>query len=359
MISDALWSDYDKDGKVDLVLAGEWMPMTFLKNTGAGFNLSKTTGVEQHTGWWNSLAAGDFDSDGDVDYVAGNLGLNSNFKATPQEPMTLLAKDLDENGKMDLMVFCYLRGEDGSRKPFPMHARDDMVSQLVSIRKQYPSFKSYGRASITNLWKPKDREGAVVLQANHMNTSYIENRGNGQFSITPLPLEAQVAPVFGMAADDVDGDGRLDLLLVGNDYGMEPGSGRHDAFNGLYLKGDGTGHFAAIPTVKSGFFVPGDGKALAFVHTKAEDLFVATQNGDSILVYAKKPVSGAAAAKWIELLPDDFCADITYRDNRKQHVEFQYGSTFLSQSSRVLRLDANVSKVALTNFKGATREINN
>jgi hypothetical protein len=265
---------------------------------------------------------------------------------------------MDDNGKMDLMVFCYLRGEDGQRKPFPMHARDDMVSQLISIRKLYPSFKSYGRASIDDLWKPKDREGASMLQANDMHTSYIENKGNGRFSIKPLPLEAQAAPVFGMVAHDVDGDGRPDLLLVGNDYSMEPGSGRHDAFNGLYLKGDGNGNFAAIHTAQSGFFVPGDGKALASVHTaKKENLFVATQNGDSVMVYRKTAAAGAVSARWITLKPDDFCADIFYTDNRKQHIEFYYGATYLAQSSRVLPIDATVSKVVITNFKGAKRDV--
>lgn len=356
MVTDALWSDFSGDGKPDLVLTGEWLPVTFLKNEGAAFSLQKNSGISQHVGWWNSLAAGDFDGDGDMDYVAGNLGLNSNFKATPDEPMTLLAKDLDENGKLDLMVFCYLKAEDGSLKPFPMHARDDMVSQLVAIRKQYPSFKTYGRAAMDDLWKAKDREGAIVLQATDMATSYIENKGNGKFSITPLPLQAQAAPVYGMLADDVDGDGALDLLLIGNDFGMEPGSGRHDAFNGLYVKGNGKGGFAAAPEAASGFFVPGDGKGLAAVYTaKNEALFIATQNSDSLLAYRKN--NGASTTKWLDVKSGDFSADLTYADGKKRHVEFYYGNTYLSQSSRKLPLPAGVVQVAVTDFKGVKREV--
>ena len=125
------------------------MPVTFLKNTGTSFvSINKTSGISQYLGWWNSLTAGDFDNDGDIDYVAGNLGLNSNYKATAAEPMTLYAKDLDNNSSLDAMLFCYMKAEDGSRKPFPMHTKDDLASQLVSIRKKYPTYKSYGLATM-------------------------------------------------------------------------------------------------------------------------------------------------------------------------------------------------------------------
>lgn len=361
MITDALWSDFDQDGRVDLVLVGEWMPVTFYKNTGSGFvSANETIGIDQYVGWWNSLVSGDFDNDGDIDYVAGNLGLNSNFKASPDEPMTILAKDLDDNGKMDPMLFCYMKAEDGTKKPFPMHTRDDMISQLISIRKQYPTYKSFGRASMDELWSKQDRENAIIMKASHLTSSYIENKGNGQFIIKPLPLEAQVAPVYGMISEDVDDDGNLDLLLVGNDYGIEPISGRHDAFMGLCLKGDGTGNFISIPIAKSGFFVKGDAKGLAKVHSaKGKDVLIATQNQDSLLVFSKNVDQGGDGPQWINLHPDDFCADILYKDNRKRHVEFYYGATYLSQSSRRMALDQDAVKVVITDFRGNTREVIN
>jgi hypothetical protein len=120
---------------MDLVVAGEWMPVTFFKNTGKALTKVSNSGIETHLGWWNSLVSGDFDNDGDIDYIAGNLGLNTNYKASPSEPITVLAKDLDNNGSLDAMVFCYLKAEDGSMKPYPMATKDDMISQLVSIRK--------------------------------------------------------------------------------------------------------------------------------------------------------------------------------------------------------------------------------
>ena len=357
MVTDALWSDFDRDGKVDLVITGEWMPVTFLKNTGSTFvSVNKTSGISQHLGWWNSLTSGDFDNDGDIDYIAGNLGLNSNYTASPKEPMIVYAKDLDNNASLDLMLFCYMNADDGTRKPFPMHTRDDLASQLVSIRKKYPTYKSYGFASMDDLWSVTDRQGAIKKTANYLQSAYIENKQNGQFELRALPIEAQTAPVYGMLSDDVDNDGKLDLLLVGNDYGMEPYSGRHDAFNGLCLKGDGKGNFKALPVPESGFFVAGDAKGLAKIHTATnEEIFIATQNQDSIVVSAKTALH-PAIAKWIKLKPDDMCADVIYKNGDKRRVEFYYGSTYLSQSSRTFAFTKDMQKLTITNFKGAKRE---
>ncbi len=358
MITDALWSDFDNDGKVDLVVTGEWMAVNFLKNTGKAFVPAGNTGISDRRGWWNSLVGSDFDNDGDIDYIAGNLGLNTNYKASAEEPITILGKDLDNNGSFDAMVFCYLKGEDGSMKPYPMSTKDDMVSQLISTRKKFPTYKSYGLATMDDMWSKTDREGAVSLIVNHMASSYIENKGNGQFTIKPLPYEAQVAPVYGMMSDDADGDGNHDVLMVGNDYGMEPYSGRHDAFSGLYLKGDGKGNFAATPIAQSGFFVKGDAKGLARVHTAHnEDIIIATQNQDSLMVFAKRPLKAAPPAKWITLNDNDFTGEIVYMDGRKSRVEFYYGSTYLSQSSRKIMVDKNVEKMTITDFRGHKRQV--
>ncbi len=357
MITDALWTDFDNDGKIDLIVAGEWMPVTFFRNTGNKLVPVKT-GIENHSGWWNSLVAGDFDNDGDMDYIAGNLGLNSNYIATPEEPMTVMAKDLDNNGSLDAMVFCYMKDQDGTMKPYPMSTKDDLAGQIISMRKRYPTYKSFGAATMDDLWNKNDRENAIIMRANDMSSCYIENKGNGQFAIKPLPLQAQVAPVYGMISEDADGDGNLDLLMVGNDYGMEPYSGRHDAFMGLYMKGDGKGNFDPTTIAQSGFFVNGDGKGLATIHTaKNEDIIVATQNQDSVLVFSKKNPGASANYKWITLKPDDFCADITYKDGRKTKMEFYYGSTYLSQSSRKFPINKNFAKIIITNFRGSKREV--
>ncbi|GEO07798.1 hypothetical protein SAE01_02940 [Segetibacter aerophilus] len=358
MITDGLWSDFDNDGKVDLIVAGEWMPVTVFKNTGKGLVKVTNTGLENHLGWWNSLAAGDFDNDGDIDYIAGNLGLNTNYKASVSEPITILAKDLDNNGSLDAMVFCYLKAEDGTTKPYPMATKDDMVSQLVSTRKKYPTYKAYAVATMDDFWSTKDRQDAIVMRANDMASSFIQNEGNGHFSIKPLPFQAQAAPVYGMVAEDFDNDGNLDVMMVGNDFGIEPYSGRHDAFMGLYLKGDGRGNFSHLTPAESGFFVKGDAKGLAQIHTaKNEDLLIATQNQDSLIAFSKNPLKTSVVSKWVSLRPDDCAAEFVYKDGTRRKVEFYYGSTYLSQSSRKIPFAKGLEKMTIINFKGLKREV--
>lgn len=356
MITDALFTDFNNDGKVDLVVTGEWMPVSFFANTGKGFEELKNTGVENNIGWWNSIVAGDFDNDGDLDYIAGNHGLNTNYTCSPAQPLTILAKDLDNNGSMDAMVFCYMIAEDSTLKPFPVATRGDMMAQLASIKKIYPTYKAYGAATMNDMWSAADKHGAIMLQANDMHTSYIENEGNGHFKIKPLPLETQTAPVFGMMAEDIDEDGNLDLVMVGNDYGMDPYTGRMDAFNGLYLKGDGKGNFQPVTLAQSGFYVPGDAKALAKIYSaNNKALYITTQNQDSLMVYTKSVQR--SNSKWINLQPGDFSADIFYKNGSKKHVEFYYGSTYLSQSSRKLELTDDAVKAIITNYSGNKREV--
>jgi len=248
-----------------------------------------------------------------------------------------------------------MKAEDGARKPFPMTSRDDMISQMISIRKRYPSYKAYGMVSMDDLWKPKDKENALFFQATDMASSYIENLGNGKFSIRALPLAAQIAPIYGMDAADIDGDGNLDLLMVGNDYGMEPYSGRHDAFMGLYMQGDGKGGFTPLTLAASGFYVKGDAKGLARLHTaRNEDIWIATQNQDSLIVSS---LSASPEYKWIELQPADFSIDIFSGNGQKKHRECYYGSTYLSQSSRKIPLPRDTKKVVITDFKGNKREM--
>lgn len=357
MVTDALWTDFDNDGKVDLIVVGEWMPVTFLKNTGHSFEIVKT-GIENHTGWWNSIVAGDFDNDGDMDYIVGNLGLNSNYTASPERPLTLIGEDVDNNGSIDPMVFDYMLAPDSTYKPYPMSSREDMVSQVPTMGKRFPTHRAYGNATMDDIWTDNDPGNALILKATDMHSSYIENKGGDKFTIKPLPLEAQEAPVYGMKSEDVDGDGNLDVLMVGNDYGMDPYSGRHDAFMGLCLKGDGKGNFVPMDLQKSGFFVKGDGKGLATVHTaKNEDILIATQNQDSLKVFSRNPFYRSRIIKWITLNPHDFYANISYKDGKKRRVEFYYGSTYLSQSSRKLPVDKNYKEVFITNYKGIKRKI--
>jgi hypothetical protein len=239
-----------------------------------------------------------------------------------------------------------------------MSTRDDLVSQVITMRKKFPSYKAYGYATMQDVWSAKDQQDAVKLKATEMRTSYIENLGNGKFKMTSLPLEAQMAPVFGMVCEDADGDGNPDLLLVGNDYGMDPFSGRHDAFSGLCLKGDGKGGFTPLSVSKSGFFINGDAKGLATIRTaKNEDIIVATQNQDSLLVFNKRGAERNSTNKWIPLKTNDMAAEVLFKNGTKRKLEFYYGSTFLSQSSRGFYVDDTMQQVTITNFKGIKRRV--
>lgn len=356
LVCDAVWTDFDNDGWQDLVLAGEWMPVTFIKNNKGNFeNVTPSTGVANKKGWWTSIAAGDFDNDGDIDYIAGNLGLNSFFKASDKYPANIYAKDFDNNGSYDAIPTLYLPAsqEDTTRREYPVHTRDDMTKQMNFFKSKFQNYKSYASATFSQMFTPEEMKGALNLQANYFSNSYIRNDGNGKFTITPLPLNTQYSCMNGMTAEDFDGDGNLDLLMVGNDYGTDVSIGRYDACNGLLLRGDGKGSFLPLSIMQSGWFVPGDAKAL--VKLRAADgkcLLAASQNKSKLKVFElKKDVS------YLPLQPLDVSAIITYKNGRKQKRELYYGSSFLSQSGRFINIDKNISSADITDSKGKQRHI--
>jgi hypothetical protein len=191
-----------------------------------------------------------------------------------------------------------------------------------------------------------------------MASSYLQNLGEGKFKMTELPQRAQFAPLFGMVTDDVNQDGNLDILLVGNDYSTEVFTGNYDAFIGLYLQGNGKGGFKEVPVNQSGFFVNGDAKGLAQLYNaKGEKLTLATQNQDSLKVFQLTPVKNQASAKIINLNPLDAVAEITYENGKKQRLEFYYGHTFLSQSARKFAWQRGIKSVVIIDFAGRSRQL--
>jgi hypothetical protein len=357
LVTDALWSDFDSDGKVDLILVGEFMPVTFFKNEGVTFTKLNNTGIETQRGWWNSIAPGDFDRDGDIDYIVGNLGLNNNYQVTSSYPLKVYAKDFDGNGSIDPVLACYQKEDIDAdlKKLYPVHFWDELNTQSPKFRKKFASYKKYGVATIDQLLTSEEREGALILEAGTMASSYVQNLGNGRFVMKPLPMLVQVAPVNGMVTDDFNEDGNLDVLMVGNDYGNEVFAGRYDAFTGLVLAGDGKGSFRVIPSAQSGFYVGGDAKGLSRISSRDGDLFIATQNRDSIKVFSKVNHDNR-----LEIRPEplEFRADFVYDNGRKERIEFYYGSGYLSQSTRRVRIPKGVSEIILYDFKGQTRKIN-
>ncbi|MFB9842819.1 VCBS repeat-containing protein [Mucilaginibacter ginsenosidivorans] len=354
LVCDAEFTDFDNDGWPDLILAGEWMPVTFLKNDHGVFkNVTANTGIENKLGWWNTIAAGDFDHDGDIDYIVGNTGLNTFFTASDQYPAYITAKDFDNNGSYDAFPSVFLKDENGEMKEFPVHTRDDIIKQVLMMRTKYQNYKSFATATMDDVLPPDMRKGALRLKANIQESVYLRNDGNGKFTMIPLPLEAQTSELCGMVVDDFDGDGNLDVVMNGNDYGTELTTGRYDALNGLMLKGDGKGAFKPLTIMQSGIYIPANGKALVKVMgAKGDYLLAASQNRGPMKIFELK-----RAVHIVKLQPMDMFAIIKYKNGKTARQEFYYGDSFLSQSGRYLSIDSSMASVTVTDNDGHSRNI--
>ena len=355
LVCDALFTDFDNDGWPDLMLAGEFMPITFFKNEKGTFkNVTKKTGISSQVGWWTSIAPGDFDNDGDIDYAVGNLGQNSFYKASEKYPVSIYAKDFDNNGSYDAFpsLFLPVSQQDVTKKEFPAQTRDDIIKQMIGMRSKFQNYKSFATATMDQLFTPEQLKDALIVRANNFSSAWCRNDGDGKFTLTALPFQAQLSAINGMIADDFNGDGNLDIVMNTNDYGTDVTVGRYDALNGLVLKGDGKGNFVAQSILESGIFIPGNGKALVKLRSnRGKYLLAAGQNrGPLKLFELKKDI------KIIPLQPNDESIEITFRNGKKQKQECYYGSSFLSQSARFVNVDKNVASIIITDSRGKTRK---
>lgn len=354
MVTDALWSDFDNDKAMDLIIVGEFMSIKFYRNVQNKLEIVKGTGVENLSGWWNSIVGGDFDEDGDTDYVVGNLGLNNYYNATEAQPLRVYAKDIDSNGSIDPILTCYFKSEEGFMKEYPVNFWDELNAQSPKFRRKFNTYHDYGLASINEVLTEPEREGSLILSATNMATSYLKNNGSGKFQMVALDKKAQVGPVNGLISEDFNTDGHLDILMVGNDYGNEVFGGRYDAFIGLMMLGDGDGNFSPLSSGKSGFFVPGDAKGLAKISGLHEDVFVATQNQAELKLF-----KGHSYAKARLFKPEalDAMLELHFVGGRKQKIELYYGSGYLSQSSRSIHIPEIVEEAIIYNYKGQSRKL--
>ncbi|MEO7766839.1 MAG: FG-GAP-like repeat-containing protein, partial [Ferruginibacter sp.] len=191
LVCDALWTDFDNDGQTDLVVAGEWMPLQFFKNNkGKLENISATSGINGETGWWNSVTAGDFDNDGDIDFIVGNLGTNSFYRASHDHPVSIYAKDFDKNNGLDIITTLFLPDENGILQEFPAQTRDDQVDQIPSLKKRFLTYKQFAKATINDIFSKDELKDALILRANNLQSGYVEKIGKGKFKLHSLPLMA-------------------------------------------------------------------------------------------------------------------------------------------------------------------------
>lgn len=287
MVCAATWADTDQDGLDDLVIAGEWMPVRVFKNQKAKFRETQSikTSLAPYSGWWNSLASGDFDRDGDIDFIAGNEGTNTYYRASEQEPVTMIAKDFNNDGTFDPLMGYFIQGVS-----YPSVPRDALNQQVIQFRRKYPHYIDYAKATFDDLLSADEKKGAYSLKATFLQTAYIENKGNGRFEVKALPVEAQVAPVFGIVVTDVNADHNPDVILSGNFYPNEVNMGRQDASTGLLLLGNGKGAFSPQNPEKSGLLLKGDARSSALLRGSGnQQLLLTALHSKGIAVYRITP----------------------------------------------------------------------
>jgi enediyne biosynthesis protein E4 len=277
MATSAVITDYNNDSWLDIIIVGEWMPIRIFENVKTGFKeVSKTVGLADTTGWWWSIKQGDFDKDGDIDYVVGNNGLNYKYKATPNETFDIYSNDFDNNKQKDIVLSYYNEG-----KQYPVRGRGCSSQQIPAIKNKYKDYESFSEATLVDVYTEKSLSASLHYQVKSFASIYLENK-NGKFIIHQLPVEAQLSCINQILVDDYDKDGNLDLLIAGNMYNSEVETPRNDAGNGLFLKGDGKGHFKAITATKSGFFTAGDVKDMGIVKIQHNNYLLVVKNNTYI-----------------------------------------------------------------------------
>jgi len=348
MVTAALWTDFNDDSWQDLIVVGEFMAIRFFRNDrGKLFEITDSTGLKNTHGWWNSINSGDFDNDGDTDYILGNLGLNSRYRATPEEPLCIYASDFDKNGKIDPVMCRYIDG-----KNYIAHSRNDLIDQVSAMKGRFRTYSDYANATFEESFTKDEIASAQVFKSETFANSYLENLGDGQFELSELPRSAQIAPMYGTLIGDYNGDNNLDILAVGNFYSGEVFSGRYDASIGWLLAGNGKGSFESVDVLLSGFSVLGDAKGLVRLVTPEKELTIIGINDGQL-----KTFSRSLKNEWYRMKPHEVSVLIEFKDGRRQKTEFPHGTSYLSQSTRTLSIPPDAVSVKVMDISGKQIEI--
>jgi hypothetical protein len=288
MVTAAVWADMDHDGRPDLLVATEWGPVSYFHNTGHGFeNWTEKAGLSGRTGWWSALAVADLTGDGRLSIIAGNVGLNTKYHASAAEPTVVFSGDLDGTGREQLVEAQY---EDG--KLYPVRGRSKLAYAFPWIPRKFPTFDSFAHATVSDIFAADRLSKAQRVAATELASGVYLRNADGTFGWRPLPSVAQISPINGIVARDLDGDGTVDLYCVGNNFGPEPSTGRFDGGVGTLLKGDGKGGFTPIPAYKSGLLAAGDARAavsLSLPGQKGPPSIAVSQSNGPVLLFTPNP----------------------------------------------------------------------
>ena len=278
MLTDAEWVQMGANKDWQLMVVGEWLAPQLFYWQGDKLLRLETEGLAAHTGWWNSLQSGDFDGDGDLDFFAGNLGLNTNYRASIEEPMCVYAKDFDANGSIDPILCQYLMGIE-----YPVASRDNIIRQITAKAPQFSSYHAFASVGFEEVFSPAELKNALILKSQQLQSCYIENLGNAKFRVKPLDWELQAAPIMDFWVEDVNEDGHLDVIAVGNSYATEVKTGRYDAFTGACMLGNGDGTFTVLRGAESGFLADKDARKIKKIKiSKDQYAYLVANNADSL-----------------------------------------------------------------------------
>ncbi len=350
MVTSALWTDYDNDGWTDLIACGEFMPIVLFHNNKGKLEVvpPEISGLIKSEGWWNSINGGDLDNDGDTDYILGNLGWNSKYVASPEEPLCIYASDYDKNGRVDPVMCYFIQGRN-----YMAHSRDELIGQINAMRSRFKTYQSFAETTFEKSFRPEELRDAYVVKSYNFASSYLQNLGDGRFHLQDLPAECQVGPLEGIVMEDMDQDGNLDVFITGNSYATEVTSGRYDAVKGIVLKGDGRGGLTPLSLEKTGFLNDLDGSGLALLRNPlGSSYLIAASNDGPLRIFGDgnqyRTVTPGLECQSLEIL---------LKDNRSYKKECYLGSGYLSQGTRSIVIHDGIKEVRTTDTDGSTKTI--